>query len=93
MGIAHTHNLAATQNNLFGLHSGAVPLYTETLNFTRQWLKDLGFSINQQDQRHWVVTHQAPLPEMHFYSEQELAQFASHKAQHYAKRLLLENRA
>ena len=93
MGIAHIPNQTATRNNLFGLHSGAVPLYTETLCITDQWLKNLGFSVDQRDQEHWVVTHQSPLPELHFYSERELAQFASHKARHYAKRLLLESRS
>lgn len=91
MGIAHIHNLSATRNNLFGLHASAVPLYSESLGITHQWLQDLGFSVDQRDQDHWVVTHQSPLPELHFYSKRELAQFASHKAQHYAKRLLLEN--
>ncbi|WP_417545765.1 hypothetical protein [Marinobacter sp.] len=92
MGIANSHALAATRNNLFGLQSNVPVLYGDGLNTSRQWLEDLGFSISQADQEHWVVTHHNPLPELHFYSERELAQFASYKAHHYAKRLLPENR-
>ncbi len=92
MGIANSHALAATRNNLFGLQSSAPSLYGEGVNISRQWLEDLGFSVSQPDQEHWVVKYHNPLPELHFYSERELAQFASYKAQHYAKRLLSENR-
>ena len=55
--------------------------------------EDLGFVVSQADREHWAVTHHNPLPELHFYSERELAQFASYKAHHYAKRLFPENRA
>ncbi|HDZ40005.1 MAG TPA: hypothetical protein ENH62_17325 [Marinobacter sp.] len=92
MGIANCHAPTATRNNLFGLQSNAPALCAEGLNTSRQWLKDLGFSINQSGQEHWVITHHNPLPELHFYSERELAQFASHKAHHYAKRLFTEDR-
>lgn len=93
MGVANTHGLAATRNNLFGLQPNTPSLYGEGLNTSRQWLEDLGFSVSQPDPEHWVVTHHNPLPELHLYSERELAQFASYKAHHYAKRLFPENRA
>ncbi len=93
MGIANSHALAATRNNLFGLQPNAPSLYEEGGKASRQWLEDLGFSVRQSDQQHWVVTHHNPLPELHFYSARELAQFASYKAHHYAKRLLRENRS
>tara|TARA_R110002094_G_scaffold141661_2_gene132180 strand:+ start:3987 stop:4439 length:453 start_codon:yes stop_codon:yes gene_type:complete len=92
MGIASSHALAATRNNLFGLQSNALPLFGEGVNISSQWLEDLGFSVLQPSQEHWVVKHHNPLPELHFYSEHELAEFASYKAHHYAKRLLPENR-
>lgn len=92
MGIANIHGLAATRNNLFGLQSNVPSLYGEGLNVNRQWLEELGFFVSQTDREHWVVTHHNVLPELHFYSKRELAQFASYKAHHYAKRLLPENR-
>ncbi|MBK1872674.1 MULTISPECIES: hypothetical protein [unclassified Marinobacter] len=92
MGIANSQALTATRSNLFGLNPSAPALYGEDLNTNRQWLEDLGFSIRQSGQKHWVVTHTNPLPELHFYSENELAQFASYKGHHYAKHLLPENR-
>jgi len=92
MGIANSHALPATRNNLFGLQDKPASLYGEDLTTNRQWLEDLGFSVQQPDMEHWVVTHKSPLPEFHFYSEHELAQFASYKAHHYARHLLPEKR-
>ncbi len=91
MGIATTHGLAATRNNLFGFQTNVPSLYGDGLYISYRWLEDLGFSVSQPGHEHWVVTHRNPLPELHFYSERELAQFASYKARHYAKRLLPEN--
>ncbi|MBL1272796.1 MAG: hypothetical protein ACI92B_001998 [Marinobacter maritimus] len=92
MGIANTHGLAATRNNLFGLQSNVPSLYGEGLDISSKFLANLGFSVSQPAQEHWVVTHHNPLPELHFYSERELAQFASYKAHLYAKHLPPENR-
>ncbi|MBE02894.1 hypothetical protein [Marinobacter lutaoensis] len=50
---------------------------------TRQWLDALGFRVNRHGPGHWVVTHQRALPEIHLYSESELARFARDKARHY----------
>lgn len=92
MGIANSHALASTRSNLFGLNPSAPALYGEDPSTNCQWLEDLGFSVRQSGQKHWVVTHSNPLPELHFYSDSELAQFASYKAQHYARHLLPEHR-
>jgi len=92
MGIANTRGLAATRNNLFGLQSNVPSLYGEAPDTSSKFLADLGFSVRQPEQEHWVVTHHNPLPELHFYSERELAQFASYKAHLYAKRLPMEHR-
>ncbi|MGM0769007.1 MAG: hypothetical protein ACQEV6_13370 [Pseudomonadota bacterium] len=59
---------------------------------TTQWLTDLGFRIDHRCPGHWVLTHSHPLPQLHFYSEEELARFASGRAQAYAKRILRETR-
>ncbi|MBK1852011.1 hypothetical protein FE845_11720 [Marinobacter sp. 1-4A] len=92
MGIANNHAQAATRNNLFGFQPNVPSLFEDGGKTSHQWLERLGFSVNTVDQEHWVVTHHTTLPEIHFYSVRELAQFASYKAHHYAKRLLPENR-
>ncbi|GGE69493.1 hypothetical protein GCM10011533_22320 [Streptosporangium jomthongense] len=84
MGIANIHALAATRNNLFGLQPDAPSLFNAKDKTSQQWLQDLGFSVNRTDAEHWVITYNKPLPELHFYSERELEQFASYKAHHYA---------
>lgn len=93
MGIATTHlySPAATSKDLFGLQACAAPLL-KGIDVTRQWLDDLGFSIDQRRPEHWVLTHLAPLPELHFYSALELELFAKHRAHHYARRSFKENR-
>lgn len=95
MGIANIQSLAATRNNLFGLQPGLPLLFGEAANTSHQWLEELGFTITrpEAEHAHWVVTYRNPLPELHFYSERELAQFASYKAHHYARRLAHEERA
>lgn len=92
MGIANTQSLVSTRNNVFGFQSGTLFLPEESAKSNCQWLADLGFSVSLTEPDHWIVTHKNPLPELHFYSERELAQFASYKAHHYARRLLPETR-
>lgn len=93
MGIANAHLSppAATAKDLFGLQVCPTPLL-KGMDVTRQWLQDLGFSIDEQKPEHWVLKHSAPLPELHFYSASELEIFARHRAHHYARRSLSENR-
>ncbi|MBL3557591.1 MULTISPECIES: hypothetical protein [Marinobacter] len=50
-----------------------------------KWLKNLGFEVRQVLPEHWVVTHSRTSPELHFYSNSELSQFAAHRAHHYAE--------
>lgn len=71
-------------------HAPAMPVSLKGLRATLQWLDDLGFRVNREQWDHWVVTHTHPLPELHFYSEIELERFATGKAHHYAKRILME---
>ena len=91
MGIADKHlsASAATNKDLFGLQADATPLF-KGMDVTRRWLEGLGFSINEPAKEHWVLTHSAPLPELHFYSTSELEMFARHRAHQYAKKSLKE---
>ncbi|WP_273209078.1 hypothetical protein [Marinobacter subterrani] len=93
MGIANTHlsALPATSKDLFGLQACATPLF-KGMDVTRRWLEDLGFSINKVNPEHWILTHSAPLPELHFYSDSELEMFARHRAHYYARRSFKEKR-
>lgn len=50
----------------------------------RQQLASQGFRITQPQPGHWVLTLTSPLPELHFYSELELAQFAGIQAINYS---------
>lgn len=93
MGIANTHLSPppATQNDLLGLGDSTEALL-KGMDVTRQWLDDLGFSIHAPNPGHWILTHSAPLPELHFYSALELETFARHRAHHYARHSFRENR-
>lgn len=71
-------------------HVPATPVTLKGMRATLQWLNDLGFRVDREQQDHWVVTHTNPLPELHFYSEIELERFSTGKAHHYAKRILRE---
>ena len=94
MGIANAHLSPppATANDLFGVQAFTTSLL-KGMDVTRRWLEDLGFSINEPTQEHWVLTHSAPLPELHFYSALELELFARHRAHHYARRSFEEKRS
>ena len=93
MGIANAHLSPpkATAKDLFGLQALDTPLL-KGMEVTRRWLEDLGFSINEPNPEHWVLTHSGPLPELHFYSDSELEMFARHRAHHYARRSFEEKR-
>ena len=91
MGIANSHLSApaATTKDLLGLQTCSATLF-KGMDVTRQWLRDLGFSISFPTPEHWVLTHSAPLPELHFYSASELELFARHRAHQYASQSLRE---
>ncbi|WP_297796560.1 hypothetical protein [uncultured Marinobacter sp.] len=81
----------SSRKDLLALYDAPyTPVSLKGMRATLQWLDDLGFQVNREQQDHWVVTHTHPLPELHFYSEIELERFATGKAHHYAKRLLRE---
>ncbi|KAA1171266.1 hypothetical protein FWJ25_16720 [Marinobacter salinexigens] len=92
MGIANTHLKppVSTRKDLLavGLSITAVNKGTGA---SQSWLRDLGFVITEKAEDHWILTHTSALPELHFYSEQELEQFARHRAHHYAKHSIQEN--
>lgn len=79
---------SATRKDLLGVgrlsgmkssHSNAVAMVA-----TRQRLADLGYHVHRVGPQHWVLTLSTPLPELHFYSEAELKQFAANRARQYA---------
>lgn len=92
MGIADTRLQppAATRKDLLALGSSALGA-SRNVDVSLRWLRDLGFAIMERSEGHWILTHTAALPELHFYSALELEQFARHRAHHYAKRSLQEN--
>ncbi len=49
-------------------------------------LREQGFRVVQQAPDHWVLTRGTPLPELHFYSRDELARFAGDRARFYRPR-------
>lgn len=73
----------ATRKDLLGV-SHSVGVASMTSRNTQQWLKNLGFEVRQIIPQHWIVTHPETSPELHFYSDSELSQFAAHRAHHYA---------
>ncbi|MDX1598300.1 MAG: hypothetical protein R3295_06530 [Marinobacter sp.] len=80
-----------SRKDLLALYDAqATPVSLKGMQATLQWLDDLGFQVNREQQDHWVVTHTRPLPELHFYSEIELERFATGRAHRYAKRILRE---
>jgi hypothetical protein len=91
MGITNNPAFSASQNNLFGFRPPSVKLAAKHPDQTRKDLAILGLSVCQCESKHWMVTHRATLPELHFYSEWELTQFANHKAHQYANQPLTEN--
>lgn len=91
--LAHQHEapLKNSRKDLLGLDAEPYPLRLATgFGTTVQWLTDLGFRIEQRRPDHWILTHSRPLPQLHFYSDDELDRFASARAPAYAKRILKE---
>ncbi len=54
-------------------------------------LTDLGFHITTCKPDHWLLRFHRALPELHFYTEAELAHFAHHRARRYAQHYALQN--
>lgn len=87
--VTHTSSptlFSATRKDVLGV--GRLPEMKRSYGgaaATRQWLTDLGFHVHQVGPQHWVLTLSTPLPELHFYSEAELEQFAASRARQYAK--------
>lgn len=86
--VTHTSSptpFSATRKDLLGVgHLSGMKPGRNGAVMTRQWLVDLGFHVDQAGPRHWVLTLSTPLPELHFYSEAELEQFAASRARQYA---------
>lgn len=75
--------LPASRKDLLGVShtAGLAPMTSRTAS---KWLENLGFEIRQVIPEHWIVTHPRTSPELHFYSDSELSQFAAHRAHRYA---------
>ncbi|MBD3656787.1 MULTISPECIES: hypothetical protein [Marinobacter] len=54
-------------------------------------LSDLGFHIITCNPGHWLLRLHQALPELHFYTEAELAHFARHRARRYAQHYARQN--
>lgn len=86
MNMPANQKLTGSRHNLFGFKPTSAALARSAPDTTRQRLAALGLSVRQREPGHWLVTRCTALPELHFYSELELAQFATDKASHYACR-------
>lgn len=63
---------------------------TRAIGVSPQWvrsrLRALGFRIRKAAPGHWLVTREDSPLMLHFYSHQELARFAIHRAERYSHR-------